>query len=94
MGNESQALSKSETASLLSLVRHNGLDASRLQCEFSRQRDSGHRHIGGGGFIQSYNIHYDLMLCTYCGNAFPQKPCCPEKLRRLRDSLLLSLPSE
>lgn len=85
-----QRLSRSEESALLDLVRANDLDASRLACHMTRQRDSGHgKHPDDGGFLggRAFNISYNLMLCEYCGNLEPSA-VCPAKasnlIKRLR----------
>lgn len=73
MINPTEALSKSETATLLALTRQQGYG-----------RGKGPE----GSFTPVFNISYSLMLCEYCGNLEPQEPACPAKLRVLRDRLL------
>ena len=85
--NALQRLSKSEESALLDLVHANGLDASRLACNMTRQSDSGRgRHPDDGGFLsgRAFNISYNLMLCEYCGNLEPQV-VCPAKARELKE---------
>lgn len=81
-----EALSKSETVTVLALVREQGLPIEKLACEFSRQHGEGQGVSSRG---RPYSISYDLMLCAHCGNLEPQKPACPAKLRALRDRLKL-----
>jgi hypothetical protein len=80
-----EALSKSETATLLALVRGNNLSVSVLACEFSRQHGEGQ---GVSSRRRPYAISYDLMMCKFCGNLEPQKPACPARLHVLKDRLL------
>lgn len=82
---QTEALSKDETTTILALVRDHGLPVEQLACEFSRQKASG---VGVSSRGRPYSISYDLMLCTHCGNLEPQEPCCPAKLRALKDRLL------
>jgi hypothetical protein len=84
-----QPLPASEERALLDLVRANGLDASQLECYMTRQQGSGRGTNPGGSFTRSFNIHYDLMLCEYCGNAFPQR-VCPARVEALRGRLKLN----
>jgi hypothetical protein len=79
-----EALSKSETATLLALVRENRLLVSALACEFSRQHGEGQGVSLRG---RPYAISYDLMMCQHCGNLEPQEPACPAKLRMLKAQL-------
>lgn len=90
MINPTEALSKSDTATLIALVREQGLEMSRIQCEMSRQQGGGRGEFKHGTLLrgQSYNISYDLLMCAHCGNLEPQKPACPAKLRVLKDRLL------
>lgn len=85
-----QVLSKSETATLMALVREQGLSVSRLQCEMSRQQGEGRGRFNTKGILrgETYSISYDLKLCAHCGNLEPQKPACPAKLRVLKERLL------
>lgn len=54
-----EALTKNETATLLALVREQGLSVSQLACEFSRQQSRGHgvssplRGVGTAGTVLS-----------------------------------------
>lgn len=89
MNQPTEALTKSETSELMSLVASNDLPVSQLACEFSRQHGAG-SHTSPNG--RKWAISYDLSLCTYCGNLEPQEPACPAKLRRLQERLLGSPP--
>ncbi len=83
-----EALTKSETASLLGLVREHNLPVEMLACHMTRQRGHGRGKGPPGSFTPTFSISYDLMLCEYCGNLDPQEPCCPAKLRALKQRLL------
>lgn len=78
-----QRLSRSDELVLVELCVANGLDAARLGCHMTRQRDSGRgRHSNGGVF----NISYNLMLCEYCGNLMPAV-VCPARVAELREQV-------
>lgn len=84
-----QRLSPSEETALLDLVRANGLDASRLACNMTRQHGEGRgRHGHQGGFLdgRSFSISYNLMLCEYCGNLMPSA-VCPAKAAELKERM-------
>ena len=90
--NALQRLTKTEETALLDLVQANGLDASRLACNMTRQSDSGRgRHPDDGVFLsgRAFNISYNLMLCEYCGNLTPSV-VCPKKANDLKERLRLS----
>lgn len=78
-----QRLSRSEESAILELVRANGLDASKLACYMTRQRDSG-RGIHSSG--REFNVSYSLMLCEFCGNLMPSV-CCPKKVNDLKERM-------
>lgn len=85
-----QRLSRSEEAAILDLVRANGLDASKLACNMTRQQNSGRgRHTDDGkGFLsgRAFNISYNLMLCEFCGNLMP-RAVCPAKAAELKERM-------
>lgn len=86
-------LPRSEEATLLALVREEGLEAGLLKCEFTRQQGSGLISRPHGTYIRSASISYDLMLCRFCGNlegSDNNKDFCPAKLRALQERLRLS----
>ena len=86
--NPTEALSKSETASLLALVREHNLPVEALACHMTRQQGHGRGKGPEGSFTPVFNVSYSLMLCEYCGNLEPQEPACPAKLRALKQRLL------
>lgn len=88
MINPTEALSKSETSSLLALVREHNLPIEQLACHMTRQQGYGRGKGPEGSFTRSFSISYNLILCEYCGNLEPQEPCCPAKLRALQQRLL------
>lgn len=90
MINQTEALSKSETDALLALVRANNLPVEALACHMTQQQGHGRGKGPEGSFTPVFNISYNLLLCEYCGNLEPQKPCCPARLRLLREKLLQS----
>ena len=76
---------------LLAILADYGADLAHMSCEFSRQQGQGVGHFKGAlrNFGDgTYNISYDLMLCTYCGNLLPQSPCCPAKFQRFKQELI------
>jgi hypothetical protein len=81
-----QKLSRSEETALIDLVRANGLDVSKLACHMTRQQGSGRGTVPGGKLVRSFNIHYDLMLCKFCGSAFENK-ACPKKVNDLKERI-------
>lgn len=94
MMNPVEALSKNETATLLAMVREQGLPESRLQCMMSRQQGHGQGRFRTPGLLrgETYSISYDLLMCTHCGNLEPQNPACPAKLRQLKERLSACSP--
>lgn len=86
-----QRLPKAEEEALIAVACANGLTRNELRCEMSRQRGSGSGQWGKGanGLLEgaSFNIEYDLLLCTYCGN-LNALDVCPHKANMIKERLL------